>query len=70
MPNLVKYVIMMILCAGVNFVPTFLIKGRIDSAIFEVDLPTRVASRKRMYQGVHPPAETKQVTKSHSYKVF
>ena len=45
---------------GVNFVPTFLIQGRIDSAIFEVDPPITkiIASGKRINQGVHPPAET------------
>ena len=54
------YVIILLLHTGVNFVPTFLTKGRIDSAIFEVDLPIAktIASRKRMYQGVHPPASS------------
>jgi len=62
----------MLLCSGVNFVPTFLIIGRIDSAMFEVNPPITkiIASGKRIHQGVHPPVEYQQVTKSHPGKVF
>lgn len=72
LPTRKKYVIILLLHTGVNFVPTFLTKGRIDSAIFEVYLPIAktIASRKRMYQGVHPPAEYQQVTKSTCVKFY
>jgi hypothetical protein len=57
--NLKKYVIIILLCTGVNFVPTFLTNGRIDSAMFEVYPPITkiIASGKWIHQGVHPPAE-------------
>lgn len=58
----------MLLCSGVNFVPTVLKIGRIDSAMFEVypSITKIIASGKRIHQGVHPPVEFQQVTKSHS----
>ena len=64
-----KYVMILLLCADVNFVPTFFIKGRIDSNGIEVYPPIVKSPAGNGFSEAFTHLRDQQVTKSHLHRV-